>query len=165
LISQLKNQNKSENKKFIIIELIDENFVEFSWKILDKIFIESVQKFCILIFLTIFILCIILYSFVSFEINFFICLIAIYFAFVTILSTTEESRKLKKKEIEHNYNLERINQIIPQSLSKETYLPIIKAILLMKQKNPEISLILIYRLCPECFSDQSLINLLYHENY
>lgn len=85
---------------------------------------------------------------------------AAYIAFVTLMVTTAPTRDQSLEETEFHHNIRKIERLYSEKELFERHYPIIKALVVLKQKNPEIDLQELCNLNRDIFTAKTLTSLL-----
>ncbi|MGD2247574.1 MAG: hypothetical protein PVF58_04150 [Candidatus Methanofastidiosia archaeon] len=91
-------------------------------------------------------------------------IVVVYIAFVTLIVTTTPARDQLLREVEFSHNIKKIENLYSKRKLFKRHYPIIKALIIFKQKNPEINLLQFYNLNKELFTEETLTNLLCNVN-
>jgi hypothetical protein len=94
----------------------------------------------------------------------FFAIVAVYVAFVALIVTTADIRERLIRDVELLHNIRKIqNLYLDDDLFNEEY-PIIKSLLMLKQKHPEISLLQLRKFDKDIFTTEALLRFLYDMN-
>lgn len=86
--------------------------------------------------------------------------VAAYIALVALMVTTAPTREQSLREVEFHHNIRRIVDSYSKKELFERHYPIIKILVMIKQKNPEINLLQLYKLNKDIFTAEALTSLL-----
>lgn len=145
-----------------ILMCVDTNYEELSFlhltffdvKMIIFQFLELISVIMTLIFFVIYVF------FSERGLTVFFAIVAVYVAFVALIVTTADIRERLLREVELLHNTRKIqNLYLNDVLFNEEY-PIIKSLMMLKQKHPEISLLQLRKLDKDIFTAEALLRFL-----
>lgn len=149
-----------------ILMCVDTNYEELSFfhltffdvKVIIFQFLELISVIMTLIFFLIYVF------FTERGLTVFFAIVAVYVAFVALIVTTADIRERLIRDVELLHNIRKIqNLYLDDDLFNEEY-PIIKSLLMLKQKHPEISLLQLRKFDRDIFTTGALLRFLYDMN-
>ena len=149
-----------------ILMCVDTNYEELSFfhltffdvKVIIFQFLELISVIMTLIFFLVYVF------FTERGLTVFFAIVAVYVAFVALIVTTADIRERLIRDVELLHNIRKIqNLYLDDDLFNEEY-PIIKSLLMLKQKHPEISLLQLRKFDRDIFTTGALLRFLYDMN-
>jgi hypothetical protein len=151
------------NRMNEILICVEENFersIMTNLKISD--IVRVFCNFLEMIFASVTFFCFLLYVILQDKSpSMFFAIVATYVALVALAVTTTDTRQKLWDEVVLVHNINKIRQVYENNELFCREYPILKSLLVMKQKHPEISLYHLYKFDRDIFTTQNLLRYLY----
>ncbi len=118
-------------------------------------FLEIISVIVTFIFFLIYVLC------SSKNPNTFFAIVATYVTLIALIVTTMDTREQLVREVELLHNLDKIRKLYPDNRKFDREYPLLKSLIIIKQKHPEISLLQLRELDKDMFTVETLLLFLY----
>lgn len=134
------------------------SFSNLTFSDIGKLFFEFLETILVIVTFFLFLVYVL---FSSKSPTIFLAFVATYVALMTLIVTSVDIRERLLEEVELLHNIEKIRGLYPDAETFDREYPLLKSLIMIKQKHPEIDLCQLHKLDKSLFTVETLLGFLY----